>query len=66
MKSFFATIKVNVVAYQSKEKEEGFDVVLVDTDSFTSELLSTENHQCSKEIKQLLTKTKKEWPGLKE
>ena len=58
-----ATIKINVVVYKPRPPgEDGYDIVLVDSDSFVSALSSEDDHECSKEIKKLLQKTKKSWP----
>ena len=60
-----ATIKINVVVYKPKDEQvEGFDILLIDDDSFTSELLVKNDHECAKEIKKLLEKTKTNWPKI--
>jgi hypothetical protein len=56
-----ATVKINVVVYKPKDGEAGFDIVLVDTDSFAVKLSNEDSHECSKEIQKLLAKTKETW-----
>jgi hypothetical protein len=61
------TVNVSVVVYKPGTDDKGgpkFDVVMVDKESFVSQLESVEPYECSQEIKQLLQKTKETWPSL--
>lgn len=54
------TIKINVMVYRSNDKGE-HDVVMIDTDSFVGQLLSTDGHECSNEVQELFGETRKLW-----
>tara|TARA_Y100001949_G_C15693725_1_gene203589 strand:- start:232 stop:429 length:198 start_codon:yes stop_codon:yes gene_type:complete len=57
-----ASIKINVVVYRPNDTEaDGYNIILVDADSFISELSGENDHECSKEIKKLLEETKENW-----
>ena len=61
--SCVATVSINVVVYRPNQDNK-FDFITIDADSFASQLSSVDALNCSKEVKELLGKTKEVWPNI--